>query len=85
MSAALDGGHAEVKDDYIPSPSLPDPPLRLPTLPTPRAPPSPSAVISQHFSCARRQSGGWVGAPITLMSPRLTRERLINISSPSLK
>lgn len=36
MSAALDGGHAEVKDDYIPSPSLPDPPLPPPaSLPPP--------------------------------------------------
>lgn len=33
MSAALDGGHAEVKDDYIPSPSLPGrpPPPPLPS------------------------------------------------------
>lgn len=41
MSAALDGGHAEVKDDYIPSPSLPDPSSPPPSPQPPPRPPSP--------------------------------------------
>lgn len=51
MSAALDGGHAEVKDDYIPSPSLPDPPhpssfSSVPPLAAPPRPPLSSHNIS---------------------------------------
>lgn len=42
MSAALDGGHAEVKDDYIPSPSLPRS--------SPRAPPALPLALRCHLT-----------------------------------